>query len=224
MMQVDVNYEEVEVRKKPSVFGMLFAPSAQFDRMKGKFPIALPLVMILIISAITSAIVAYVSLSNPIFEDPEIADLGIDIPIGVTLGTGAATGVIGVLVGYALVALFYKVAMMFIGKDTSYSTLFGLTVYVSIISAVGMLLNGGIALLVGGFEPYYTSLAPLFADNKLLHSIGANFDIFHIWYYVVFALGLQAVAGLSKKQAITLVIIEFSLGVAISSIGGIFSF
>lgn len=223
MMQVDINFEEEKVLKKPSVFGMLFSPLAQFERMKGKFPIAFPLVLMMVLAAITSALVAYISLSNPILEDSEMAELGIDIPIGVTLGMGAVTGVVGVVIGYLLVALFYKVAMMLIGNDATYKTLFSLAVYVSIISTVGLLLNAIIGFVIGGYEPYYTSLAPLFTDNALLHSIGINFDVFRIWYYVVFALGLQAVAGLSKKQAITLVIIEFLLGIGISSLGGIFS-
>ncbi|WP_147535289.1 YIP1 family protein [Bacillus marasmi] len=223
-MQAEVNLEEVKTSKKPNLFGMLFSPSLQFERMKVKAPIALPLIMMMIFAGITSALVAYISLGNPILqENEELAELGIDIPVGVTLGMGAATGVIGVAIGFLLVALFYKVAMMIIGNDTTFKTLFSLVVHVSIISTVGLLLNGLIALAIGGYEPYYTSLAPLFVDNQLIHTIAVNFDIIHVWYYVVFALGLQAVAGLSKKQAITVVIIEFIIGVGFSSIGAFFA-
>jgi cellulose synthase/poly-beta-1,6-N-acetylglucosamine synthase-like glycosyltransferase len=59
-------------------------------------------------------------------------------------------------------------------------------------------------------------------DNKMLHALAGRFDIFSIWYYVVIAIGLQIVAGLSKNKAIVLVIILFLIGLGFSSIGGLF--
>lgn len=221
-MQTNVSIEEEKETTKPSIFGMITSPTLQFERMKEKAPIGLPLIFVLLIMTVATTLVAYVSLDNPILNDPELTG-GMEIPVGVTLGMAAGGALIGGLISFYIIAGFYKVAMMIMGNDTNYKKLLSLVIFSSMISTLGALVNGLIAFAVGGYEPNYTSLAPIFSDNPLLRSIGTNFDIFNIWYYVVLGLGLQTVAGLSKTKAITLVIIVFLLGVGISSLSGLFA-
>lgn len=221
-MQTNVSIEEEKVTTKPSIFGIITSPTLQFERMKEKAPIGLPLVLVLLLMTLATTLVAYVSLDNPILNDPKLTG-GMEIPVGVTLGMAAGGALIGGLISFYIIAGLYRVAMMIMGNDTNYKKLLSIVIFSSMISTLGVLVNGLIAFAVGGYEPNYTSLAPLFSDNPLLKSIGTNFDIFNIWYYVVLGLGLQIVAGLNKTKAITLVIIVFLLGVGISSLSGIFA-
>ncbi len=216
-METEVKMNE-EYVKKPSFFGIITSPSIQFARMKEKAPIGIPLVIMIVLMAITGSMVAYLGLRNPIIKD---LPAEIKIPVGVTLGMGIVGAVFGGVIMFFIVAAFYKLCMVIMSNDTPYMKLFAVVLYSSLISSIGVLINGLISLAVGGFDVSYTSLAPLVGDNQMLKLIAANFDIFHIWYYVVLAIGLRIVAGLSKNKAIVLVVIVFLLGIALSSLGGL---
>ncbi len=212
MKEYDVNVE------KPSLLGMISAPILQFERMKEKAPIALPLIIILLLTGLSGAIVSYVGLNNPIIKD---LPTPIEIPTSFTVGMGIVGALFGGVARLFIVAAFYKLCMVFMGNDAPYMKLFAVVLYSSLIMSVGVLINGLISLSVGGYEVYYTSIAPLMGDNQMLKLIASNFDIFHIWYYVVLGIGLKVVIGLSKNKVFTLVIIVFLLGVAFSSLGGL---
>lgn len=212
---------EEKVQKKPSLLGMIASPGVQFERMKAKTPIAFPLFLMLLVMAVTGALVSYLSLGNPILKDAQAAAGGFKLPVGLTVGMGAIGSIVGGVVVFLIAAGFYKIFMVILGNDTPYKKLLTLVVFSSVISSLGLLINGLIALVVGGFEPNYTSLSPLFGENKMLSAIGKNFDIFTIWYYIVLALGFQIVAGLSKNKAILIVVIVFLISIGFSSLSGL---
>jgi hypothetical protein len=216
-VETNVSIDNMKV-KKPSLFGMITSPSVQFERMKDKPPIALPLILMLLLMGILGAGSAYIDLKNPIYQDTEMM-VDFEVPLGVTLGMGAGVTLIGGAIAIFISAAFYKVCMVILGNDTTYRKLLGVVVYSGIISVLGLFVNLIIALATGGYEPNYTSLAPLVTD-KTAHAIAANFEIFNIWYYVVMVLGLNIVAGLGKNKAVVLVVIVFLLGVGISSLSG----
>jgi hypothetical protein len=220
-METNVEFEKAEV-KKPSLFGMISSPSVQFERMKGKAPLGFPLFFMFVLMAIGGALVSYISLNNPVIKDIN-STAGMEIPTSLTIGMGAIGSSVGGLISFFIIAAFYKLCMIFMGNDTPYKKLLGITIYSNIISTIGLYVNGLIALMLGGYEATYTSLAPLVGGNKTLKAIAGQFDIFDIWYYVVILIGLQTVAGLSKSKAITLVVILFLIGIGFSSLGGLFS-
>lgn len=217
-METNIELEKVEV-KKPSLFGIILSPSIQFERMKEKAPIGMPITIMFILTAIGGALVSYLSLNNPVIKNIN-ATAGMKIPVGVTVGMGALGAAIGGLVAFFIIAAFYKLCMVLMGNDTPYKKLLAITIYTGIISTIGLFINGIIGFILGGYETNYTSLAPLFGDSGTLHNIARQFDIFTIWYYVVFAIGLQSVAGLNKTKAIALVVIIFLIGIGFSSISG----
>ncbi|PLR95930.1 Yip1 family protein [Bacillus sp. T33-2] len=218
-METNVKMEQQAKVNKPSLFGMILSPSLQFERMREKAPIGLPLTIILLLMTVTGAIASFISLRNPIFESPEMEAL--NIPVGFTVGTGAVGGLFGGAVVLFLMAAILKGCVALMGKSTPYKKVLAILIYSSIISALGVLINGLIALALGGDEASYTSLAPLVADNQMLYAIAKSFDIFQIWYYIVLAIGLHIVTGLSKNKTIILVVILFVIGVGFASIGGL---
>lgn len=204
--------------KKPSFFGIITSPTVQFERMKEEAPIGLPLFFMMVLLGIAGALGAYVSLKNPMIKDlPQ----DMPIPVGVTVGLGAVGAIFGGVILFFIIAAFYKLCMVFMSNDTPYMKLFAIILYSSLISSIGVFINGVIALATGGYDVSYTSLAPLVGDNKMLKAIAGNFDIFDIWYYVVLGIGLKTVAGLSKNKAIALVVVVFLLTLALSLVGGL---
>lgn len=218
-METNVMVNEVK-KQKPSLFGIITSPTIQFERMKEMAPIGLPLVMMILLMGITGALVSYLSLDNPVLKDAELMG-DMKIPVAFTMGMGALGGMFGGAIMFFIVAAFYKLCMVIMSNDTSYKRLLVIVIYSSIITSLGIIVNTLIALAVGGYEAFYTSLAPVFADNNLLYAIAQSFDIFQIWYYVVLGIGLHIVAGISRNKAITLVVIVFIIGVGLSSLGGL---
>lgn len=220
-METNVELANTEM-KKPSLLGMITSPSTQFKRMKENSAIGLPLVIMMLIMAITGALAAYIGLNNPVVKNLNNA-ASFKIPIGATIGFGAAGGLIGGAAMFFITAAIYKIFMVFFGNDTPYMKLVAIVIYSSIITSLGLLINAILALILGGYDTTYTSLVPLVGDNKILIAIAGNFDIFRIWYYVILAMGLNIAAGLSKNKSYTLVGLLFFIGIAISYTAAYFS-
>jgi hypothetical protein len=220
-METNIELENIKV-KKPALFGMILSPSVQFERMKGKTPIGLPLVLMLLLMAVSGGIISFLSANNPAVKDL-YESTGIKIPIAVTIGSGALSALFAGAAMFFISAAFYKICMVFFGNDTPYMKLVAVVLYSSVISALGLIINELLALLLGSYEAAYTSLAPLVGDNLKLKAIAGSFDIFQIWYYVILAIGLNIVAGLSKNKAILLVVIVFLIGLGFSFLGSLFT-
>lgn len=197
-MQTNVEFENTKV-KKPSLFGIITSPTVQFIRMKEKAPIGVPLICIMLIGAITGALGGYISFNNPLLKNLNSSS-EFHLPVGVTIGIGAGGALISAAIMVFIMAAIYKIFMVFMGNDTPYMELVSIVIYTSVISYLGSIINCLIALALKGYSPIYTSLAPLVGDNITIKAIAGNFDIFQIWHYIVLAVGLQIVAGLSKKE------------------------
>ncbi|OIK09967.1 Yip1 family protein [Bacillus sp. MUM 13] len=205
-----------EVTKKPSLFGVITSPTIQFKRMKEKAPVALPLIYMIVLFALTGATAAYIA-----FHSSLLKDTGVEIPKSLTLIGGVVGTIVTGIIGFLLAALFYKICTMVMGKDTPYKTLLSVVIHASIISVLGGLINAIINLAIGADKVMsYTSLAPLINDKNFL-GVAQSIDVFHIWYYVVLGIGLHVVAELNKNKAITLIVIMFIIMLGINSLGGL---
>ncbi|EOV9526590.1 Yip1 family protein [Bacillus cytotoxicus] len=222
-MEPNVNAQDVS-GKKPSLFGMITSPSVQFERMKTKSPVWGAFFLFVIITAIIASITTYQAMNNPEvlanIPDPEAAKMAGYFSIGI----GVIGGLIGTIFWFFVVAGIYKIIMMFMGNDTPYMKVLSIYLYTYTITILGAIVNLILKLIIGGSaETSYTSLAPLFEPGTYLHGAASAFEVFSIWGLVVMGLGLQIVAGLSKKQATTIIVIFFILSVAFSSLSGIAS-
>ncbi|MFX3623262.1 MAG: Yip1 family protein [Ectobacillus sp.] len=215
---METNVGMLQQAKKPSLFGMIASPSVQFERMKGKTSLALPMVVMLILQAILGGAIAYLASKDPaVLEMQKDLPSDFEVPVAVTVGFGAGGAAVAALVMYFIMAAFYKIMMVFMGNDTPYGKLLAISVYTSIIGVVGIAINILLMFAFGGYEPTYTSLAPLFEKGTVLYGIASAFEVFSIWSLVVTALGLRIVAGLSNKQATTVVIVIFLITLAFTS-------
>ncbi|KLA33502.1 YIP1 family protein [Bacillus cereus] len=219
---MEINIKDQEVTgEKPSLFGIITSPSVQFERIKNSNAIWKSFWLLVVLTGIVYLINTYAYIMSQEGKKAN-AELDLDIPLVWQLGSGFVTGAIGFIIGAFITAAVYKVLMIFMNNDTSYKKLLAISVYGSVITTLGLFINGLLAIIIGETgEEMYTGLGPLLTSfNDVLHGAMKSFEVFTIWSLVISALGLHITAGLSKKQATLVAIIFFIFSVAFGALGG----
>ncbi|HFJ9475894.1 TPA: Yip1 family protein [Bacillus cereus] len=221
-MEANINTQDV-VSKKPSLFGMITSPGEQFERMKTSNAVWGAFWLLVLIAGIVGGFAAYVYSLTPEAINLN-KELGVTVSAAMTYGMGFGVIAISMAFVFLLSAVVYKVLMVFISNDTSYKKLLAITVYSSVISLLGLLINTILAYILGGTgQEMYTGLEPIFASsNGVVKGIVSKFEVFTIWGYAVTWLGLQITAGLTKKQATIITIVFFVLTLGMGALQGMF--
>ncbi|OAK24051.1 hypothetical protein A6283_08280 [Bacillus wiedmannii] len=220
-MEANVNTQKAG-GEKPSLLGMITSPGEQFERMKNSNAVWGAFWILSLLSGITGGIGAYVYSLTP--ESIKLnQELGVNVTPVMTFGAGFVFGILGMIIGFFISAAVYKVLMMLMSNDTSYKKLLTITVYSSIISLLGLLINTVLALILGGSgKEFYTGLGPIFASSGgTVKGIANSIEVFTIWGFVITWLGLQITAGLSKKKATILMVIFFILTIGFGALRGL---
>ncbi|HDR8184609.1 TPA: YIP1 family protein [Bacillus thuringiensis] len=221
-MEMNINTQDVG-SKKPSLFGMITSPGEQFERMKASNAVWGAFWILVLLGGLIGGFTAYVYSLTP--EAIKLnKELGVTVSAGMTYGMGFGVGALSMGISFLLGAVVYKVLMMFMSNDTSYKKLLAITVYSSIISLLGLLINTILAYILGGSgQEMYTGLGPVFSSSSgVVKGIVSKFEVFTIWGYVVTWLGLQITAGLTKKQATIITIVFFVLALGLGALQGMF--
>ncbi|MED0985260.1 Yip1 family protein [Bacillus paramycoides] len=220
---MEANLNTQDVGAKPSLFGMITSPGVQFERMKTSNAVWGAFWILVLLAGIVGGLAAYVGSLTP--EAIKLnKDLGFDVPPAVTFGMGFGIGALVMGIGSFISAAVYKVLMMLMSNDTSYKKLLTISVYSSIISLLGLLINTVLALVLGGSgQEMYTGLGPIFASSGgVAKGIANNIEVFTLWGFVITWLGLQITAGLSKKKATILMVVFFILTIGFGALKGMF--
>jgi len=221
-MEANINTQDVGA-KKPSLLGMITSPGEQFERMKTSNAVWGAFWLLVLIAGLVGGFAAYVYSLTP--EAIKLnKELGVTVSAAMTYGMGFGVIAISMAFVFLLSAVVYKVLMVFISNDTSYKKLLAITVYSSVISLLGLLINTILAYILGGSgQEMYTGLEPIFASSSgVVKGIVSKFEVFTIWGYAVTWLGLQITAGLTKKQATIITIVFFVLTLGIGALQGMF--
>ncbi|KAA6480968.1 Yip1 family protein [Bacillus cereus] len=221
-MEANINTQDV-VSKKPSLFGMITSPGEQFERMKTSNAVWGAFWLLVLIAGLVGGFAAYVYSLTP--EAIKLnKELGVTVSAAMTYGMGFGVIAISMAFVFLLSAVVYKVLMVFISNDTSYKKLLAITVYSSVISLLGLLINTILAYILGGTgQEMYTGLEPIFASSSgVVKGIVSKCEVFTIWGYAVTWLGLQITAGLTKKQATIITIVFFVLTLGMGALQGMF--
>ncbi|MEB9878213.1 Yip1 family protein [Bacillus cereus] len=221
-MEANINTQDVGA-KKPSLLGMITSPGEQFERMKTSNAVWGAFWLLVLIAGLVGGFAAYVYSLTP--EAIKLnKELGVTVSAAMTYGMGFGVIAISMAFVFLLSAVVYKVLMVFISNDTSYKKLLAITVYSSVISLLGLLINTILAYILGGSgQEMYTGLEPIFASSSgVVKGIVSKFEVFTIWGYAVTWLGLQITAGLTKKQATIITIVFFVLTLGMGALQGMF--
>jgi hypothetical protein len=210
------NMSEEVKGKNPSIWGMIWSPTEQFERIKERPKIwgALAIVTVLFVIGMYLT-----SLGMPMeiegISEEQLAQISMFSTITLMI-TGVITPIFGVLISTVIYLIIAKIAR----SEVSFKQLFSMSTYIMIISALSVIVNGiGIALLSGSAETIYTSLGSLIEAEGAMGALLNSLELFTIWGVILSAIGLQKVANFSKGLAWTISIIFFAIGVIFAMIG-----
>lgn len=219
-MEEKVENLELEPKSKPSLFGMIWSPGEQFEKIRQRPTIWIAMLIVTLLTMIGTLFMAMgfdmstVPLDGMSEEQIAFAEIFAKITSAVM---GLFIPIISVLISSAIVLAIAKIA----NKDVTFKQLFSMNTFIYLIPALGALINGLIRMLMGGNpEIVVTSLASLMnSDSAVLGVI----ELFSIWHLILFAIGLHKVARLSKGASWTIAIVFFLFQIGMASLGAMLS-
>lgn len=217
-MSTEVNVSsEVQEKGKPSIFGFITSPVVQFEKMKSTPVIWGPFLLVIVLTLATTLLAVYTPQAQETLQQQKEAGIEVN-PIFSMIG-GTVGGVIAIVATLAFTSLIlFLIAKLGTGK-TTYRQMFSMNLFVTFITAIGQLINTGVAALAHT-SANVTSLNGLVGAKGAIGGVFTSIEIFSIWGLILTAVGLQKVANLSKAASIITVIVLFILGAAISGVGG----
>ncbi|MCY8103694.1 toxin SDP protection protein YknW [Bacillus mojavensis] len=223
-MEANVEKNGGVTNEKPSLFGVITSPGIQFERIRERPVVWGPLLIVAAIIIVGAVLQGLGTDYSELLKNTNTN--GLTAEQVETLGTMTKyTGIIGSILG-GIAALFiapliYWLCVKISGGVTTYKKMLSLGLFVSLISSLGLLVNGIVAFTTDASSLYsMTSLAGIIHSDMPLASVLNTFEIFSIWSYVLLAIGLHKTGGISKKAGWISVIILFVLLVAFSFISG----
>ncbi|HLR53831.1 MAG TPA: YIP1 family protein [Pseudogracilibacillus sp.] len=214
--------EETET-VKPSLIGIITSPVQQLERIKGRTLVWSPIITVIIMVIIGSV------LQGLSAEMPGIEEDVSNTPFMVILGAfTVALTIVGTLIGVLIVSAIHMLIAKIALSTVSFKQLFSMNTYIAIITALGILINGIVAAVIGTENPeaLFTSVGSFVnasGDVGMLSGLWDSIEIFAIWAYIVTAFGLQIVAGFSKKLAWSIVLAFFLITILFNMISAFFS-
>ena len=200
-----MNEEEKAQREialeKPSLFGMFLEPKKQFERLKDNPIILVPFIIIAVLTTIGMFVM--MSQIDFIAQDPELANMGEDELMFVTIFTQVIfviTGILAPAVSILVSSFVYFIVAKIVQSEVSFKQLFSMNTFIYIISVLGLFINALAFFAVANPDPevYLTSLNSIVEADGALGALFTSIEIFSIWNVILTALGLQIVAKFSK--------------------------
>lgn len=205
-----MSLEEEKNVPKPSLLGMLTNPTEQFIRIKQQPIILTPMLIIIVLTIIGT----WLSASNVII--PELQDVEINQEMAALIDTFTKIGAtIGGVIMPLLTTLISTVIYFLVAKiaqsNVSFKQLFSMNTFILLITAIGLIVNGFIYMLIDGTADVSpTSLGYILNQNNVIYS---SIELFSIWNLILSAIGLHKVANFSKGLAWGTVIAIFVVGI-----------
>lgn len=205
-----MSLEEEKNVPKPSLLGMLTNPTEQFIRIKQRPIILTPMLIIIVLTIIGT----WLSASNVVI--PELQDVEINQEMAALIDTFTKIGAtIGGVIMPLLTTLISTVIYFLVAKiaqsNVSFKQLFSMNTFILLITAIGLIVNGFIYMLIDGTADVSpTSLGYILNQNNVIYS---SIELFSIWNLILSAIGLHKVANFSKGLAWGTVIAIFVVGI-----------
>src|SRR5690606_13503941 len=216
--------------KGPTLWGILIAPTEQFERMvhRPRFGWALAAMMVVgsIVAALGAAQVAY----SMVQETPIPEEAQMIAPDQIAMGAaflGFVGSLVGIPVSLLLISLIQKLLLMLFQGEATYRQLFSLNTHLYLFTLLASLILVVMMLLLGPSENpeiYPTSLAALVpAEGAVLRGVLNGIELFALWKLFLTAKGLSVIARLSSGKAWAIALILFVGGLLFAALSGWFS-
>jgi len=206
---VEANVETTSQVKKPSLLGIMTSPVRQFERMRERPAIWLPMFIVLALSAF-SVYLVYRELSQ---------SLGLNI----NPGMAATSKVFQTLIFFVLSALVLWLISKIGNGETSFICMVSLSVFATFVTAIRDVITSLVFYFSNSPVVFpFASLAGYIPAEELLLSVLGMFDLFTIWSYALVAVGLQKAAGASKRASWIGVSVLFVFMLVLSYLSGLY--
>lgn len=204
----------------PSILGMVFSPGEQFERIREKPKVWIPLLIVVL----GSLVAGWLMVMSPDFEATMNQGMNgaenmggalIFIKVFTALSVGISP-IFGVLIGSFIYWLISKATP----SEVTFKQLFSMNLFITFVTTIGLLLNGLLMALLGG-EPgtMYTSIGSFMNLEGGTAGVLNSLEIFNIWTTILTVIGLRITAGWPKALAWIIPIVFFLIGIGFAAIG-----
>jgi hypothetical protein len=216
-MENEITNENLSFGEKIKCF--FINPSKLFASIKEK-PIYIVPFIIAVVVAIFNVVITFTlgkeamieSVTESLKGNPA-ADTAINIATSPAMMViGVITGSAGVLIGIVISALIYWAFAKLFKGEIKITEMISVSAVCYITTAIGSLIKTLYLLIANNPIVASTKVASATFTDILINSV----NIFTIWKMVLLVFGISVVANLSKKKAIAVVLIVFTLGVLFS--------
>ena len=202
--------------QKPSLWGIIWSPSVQFERIKEHPKIWGPLGIVTFLFIIGMWLQSFgleLELEGLSKEEKVIVS-------AISTVSLILAGIISPIFGAFISTLIYLLVAKIANSKVSFRQLFSMNTYLMIMSALSLIINGvGFALFGDSGEILYTSLGSMISAEGAMAGILSSIELFNIWRVILAAIGLHKVADFSKGLAWTVSIVLYLIGVIIAMVG-----
>ncbi|ETI69471.1 Yip1 family protein [Neobacillus vireti] len=217
---MEMETELTTKKESPKLLGMFTSPGLQFERIKQNPKIWVPLIIISIIYAVGMTLMA-LSMDAETLVGSGIPEDQAEIFLVVTKVITAITGIFAPIITIVISSAIHLIIAKIANSPVSFKQLFSMNTYITIIAAVGLIINMTVRFVIGG-DPRIniTSLAGLLNQDKV--GVLSFIEVFGIWGVILTALGLHKTAQFSKGLAWTIAIAFFLIGIGFGLVGTLF--
>ena len=218
------------------ILDIYFAPSKVFTASKEKPRWILPLVIVLVVVALTAVLTVNLAREEITMRQEEVmrerglSEEQMEQARQFTQGPVAAIsgGLSAAIFTVILLLVFTVVTNLFVplfGGESGFKKIFSVICFSSLVvvpSAILKLIMIGITK-----SPYVTTSLAMFATalgrDSFAYQLLAGFDVFIIWEMILVSIGINITNGISKKNAYTLVFIIWLVSILVGiGLGKIF--
>ena len=229
-MKVNVETQgSIEESSKPSLLKIVLDPTKEFQKIRNKPSIFIPLLIISLCSALIGGATTFFMDTETLLKDAPTESAGIlegnaGLVKGFLVGGASLSSLITPFFTILLLSVFLLLLVKIKKSDVTFKQLFSMNTYIYTISIIGTFINSSIILLIhGDLSKFPTSLGAMVDSEGVLSGILSKVEIFQIWQLILIAIGLQYIAKISKAYSYTIVTIIFILSIAITVSGKLIS-
>ncbi|MBE0433558.1 YIP1 family protein [candidate division WOR-3 bacterium] len=219
------------------ILDIYFAPSKVFNALKERPRWILPLVIVLVVVALTTVLTmtfareAIMTVQQEALERRGLTEEQMEQAMQFTQGPAAAiSGAVSAVIFTGILLLIFAVVVnLFVplfGGDSGFKRVFSVICYSALVMVPAAVLK--LLMIATTKSPYVTTslalLAPGLARTSFGYQLLAGFDFFMIWEMVLVAMGISITNRINRENAYILVfaiwIISIFFGIGLSSIFG----
>ena len=215
--EVEIDPEYVNMNGFQKAVGIITAPKKTLLALSIKPSYWIPILLIIFVPVI-HFLIAWSGYERLIIETVEktmatsgleVTDELLNMQMNISKVTMFLAATVGTLIGAALNALYYFIIAKIAKSNVSYGRMFSLRLHTTIIGLLSYIVLT-ILVLLGSSPQSYSSLAmvlPKAMQTTFIGGLLTPIEFFGIWSLIVMYYGMRIVAKVSKKWALTAVII-----------------